>query len=55
MGDENPASISSKELKLYIKQGNINYLGDIKSVQLILKTANFMFTFLSRSDTSLNT
>ncbi len=39
--DENPASISSKELKLYIKQGNINYLGDIKSVQLILKNCKF--------------
>ncbi len=39
--DENPASISSKELKLFIKQGNINYLGDIKSVQLILKNCKF--------------
>jgi len=39
--DENPACITSKELQSWIDQGVINYLGEIKSVQSILKTCKY--------------
>jgi glycosyltransferase involved in cell wall biosynthesis len=39
--DENPASISFKELQSWIKQGDIQYLGEIESVQYILKSCRF--------------
>ena len=37
--DQNPSSISSKELHLWINQGNIEYLGELKSVQSILQSS----------------
>jgi glycosyltransferase involved in cell wall biosynthesis len=39
--DQNPSSISSKELHLWINQGNIEYLGEVKSVQSILQSSKF--------------
>jgi glycosyltransferase involved in cell wall biosynthesis len=39
--DQNPSSISSKELHLWINQGNIEYLGELKSVQSILQSSKF--------------
>ena len=39
--DQNPLSISSKELNLWINQGNIEYLGELKSVQSILQSSKF--------------
>ena len=39
--DENPASISLKELKSWINKGDVNYLGEIKSVQSILKSCKY--------------
>jgi glycosyltransferase involved in cell wall biosynthesis len=39
--DQNPSSISSKELHLWIKQGNIEYLGELKSVHSILQSSKF--------------
>ena len=39
--DENPAAIKKSELKLWIDQGDIEYLGKIKSVQFILKSCKF--------------
>jgi glycosyltransferase involved in cell wall biosynthesis len=39
--DQNPLSISSKELHLWINQGNIEYLGELKSVQSILQSSKF--------------
>ena len=37
--DQNPVGISSKELNLWINQGNIEYLGELKSVQSILQSS----------------
>ena len=39
--DQNPVGISSKELNLWINQGNIEYLGELKSVQSILQSSKF--------------
>ncbi len=39
--DKNPASISTDELKLWIKGGNIKYLGEVKLVQSILKSCRY--------------
>lgn len=39
--DENPSGISLNELNLWIKQGNIKYLGEIVSVQSILKSCRY--------------
>ena len=39
--DENPESISKEELQSWIGQENIKYLGEIKSVQSILKSCKF--------------
>ena len=39
--DENPESIGLQELKSWIDQGDIQYLGQIKSVQSILKNCKF--------------
>jgi glycosyltransferase involved in cell wall biosynthesis len=39
--DQNPASISANELKSWISQGDIQYLGRIKSVQSILKSCKY--------------
>jgi glycosyltransferase involved in cell wall biosynthesis len=39
--DQNPSRISSKELHLWINQGNIEYLGELKSVQSILQSSKF--------------
>ena len=39
--DENPAGISSNELKSWINKGDIQYLGKIKSVQSILKSCRY--------------
>jgi len=39
--DQSPSCISSSELKYYINQGNIEYLGEIKSAQSILKSCKF--------------
>ena len=39
--DQNPSSISSKELHLWINQGNIEYLGELKSVHSILQSSKF--------------
>ena len=39
--DENPSSISFKELQSWIKQGDIQFLGEIESVQYILKSCRF--------------
>jgi len=39
--DQSPSCISSSELKYYINQGNIEYLGEIKSAHSILKSCKF--------------
>lgn len=39
--DENPSGINFNELKLWIKQGNIQYLGEIDSVKSILKSCKY--------------
>ncbi len=39
--DENPSGISLKELQSWVKQGNIQYLGEIESVQSILKSCRY--------------
>ena len=39
--DENPESISQEELQSWIDRGDIKYLGEIKSVQSILKNCKF--------------
>ena len=39
--DENPSGISLNELQSWIKQGNIKYLGEIGSVQKILKLCRY--------------
>tara|TARA_A100001011_G_C14260191_1_gene822022 strand:- start:1320 stop:1841 length:522 start_codon:yes stop_codon:yes gene_type:complete len=39
--DENPSGISIQELQSWIKEGNIDYLGEIKSVQSILKSCRY--------------
>ena len=39
--DENPSGISLNELKLWIKQKNIQYLGEIESVKSILKLCRY--------------
>ena len=39
--DENPSGISLNELKLWIKQKNIQYLGEIDSVKSILKLCRY--------------
>ena len=39
--DKNPAGISKDELQLWIDQGDIQYLGEIKLVQSILKSCKY--------------
>ena len=39
--DENPSGISFKELQSWIKKGDIQYLGEIESVQYILKSCRY--------------
>ena len=39
--DKNPSGISSSELQSWIKDGTIEYLGQIKSVQSILKSCKY--------------
>jgi len=39
--DRNPSSIAAKELQSWINEGNIEYLGEIKSVQSILKSCKY--------------
>jgi glycosyltransferase involved in cell wall biosynthesis len=39
--DKNPSSITGKELRSWIKEGDIEYLGEIKSVQSILKSCKY--------------
>ena len=39
--DENPSAINEKELRSWINEGDIQYLGEIKSVQSILKTCRY--------------
>ena len=39
--DENPSSITARELQSLINQGDIQYLGELKSVQPILKNCKF--------------
>ena len=39
--DENPSGISLKELQSWVKEGNIQYLGEIESVQFILKSCRY--------------
>jgi len=39
--DKNPSAISAKELKLWIKDGSIEYLGEIDPVNSILKSCKF--------------
>lgn len=39
--DENPSGITAQELQSWIKEGNIEYLGEIKSVQSILKSCRY--------------
>ena len=39
--DGNPSSIAAKELQSWIKEGNIEYLGEVKSVQSILKSCKY--------------
>ena len=39
--DENPTSISSRELQSWIDQGDIEYLGKLQSVKSILKNCKF--------------
>ena len=39
--DKNPSGISADELKVWIKQGDIEYLGEIKSVQSALKSCKY--------------
>jgi glycosyltransferase involved in cell wall biosynthesis len=39
--DKNPSSITDKELRSWIKEGDIEYLGEIKSVQAILKSCKY--------------
>ena len=39
--DKNPSGISSNELQSWIKDGTIEYLGQIKSVQSILKSCKY--------------
>jgi glycosyltransferase involved in cell wall biosynthesis len=39
--DENPSSITARELQSWINQGDIQYLGELKSVQPILKNCKF--------------
>ena len=39
--DENPSGINQNELNLWIKQGNIKYLGEIDTVQTILKSCRY--------------
>ena len=39
--DENPSCITAQELQSWINEGNIEYLGEIKSVQSILKSCRY--------------
>lgn len=39
--DENPSTINLKDLKSWINKSNINYLGEIKSVQSCLKSCRY--------------
>ena len=39
--DENPSGISLKELNSWTKRGDIQYLGEIDSVQSILKSCKY--------------
>ncbi len=39
--DKNPLGISADELKVWINQGDIEYLGELKSVQSILKSCKY--------------
>lgn len=39
--DENPSAVTADELQTWINDGNIEYLGEIKSVQSILKSCKY--------------
>ncbi len=39
--DQNPSAITSNELQSWINQGNIEYLGELQSVQSILKSCKY--------------
>ncbi len=39
--DQNPSAISANELQSFINQGDIEYLGELKSVQPILKSCKY--------------
>jgi len=39
--DENPSAISERELRSWINEGDIQYLGEVKSVQSILKNCRY--------------
>lgn len=39
--DENPSSINLKDLQSWIDQGSIKYLGEIESIQSVLKSCKF--------------
>lgn len=39
--DENPSGINNSELQSWINQGDIQYLGEVKSVQSILKSCRY--------------
>lgn len=39
--DENPSAINERELRSWINEGDIQYLGEVKSVQSILKTCRY--------------
>ena len=47
--DENPSGISIQELQSWIKEGNIEYLGEIKSVQSILKSCRYFYSSFQAS------
>ena len=53
--DENPSSISTNELKSWIDEGVIQYLGQINSVQSVLKSCKFFVLPSYREGTSRST
>ena len=48
--DSNPSSINSKELKFWINEGLIKYLGELSSVQKLLLLVKFMCFHLTVKD-----
>ena len=53
--DKNPACISHDELKSWIKDGSIQYLGEIESVQAILKSCRYFILPSYREGTPRST